>query len=124
VQDVDVSQRILLNLAQNSSENAHDWHEVILIDDRARPEQVNALLEVFRERQGSEVAHPHRVPSSPQPVYLVPMQYERVQGQDTLSVTFLRERSRLIQGNTEASFFKEWTYNGHVAVQDTLEKWS
>ncbi len=119
----DVSQRTLLNLAQNSGEKAADWNEVILIDDRATPDQVQALLQVFEGSQGSELAHPHRLPSAQRPVYLVPMHYI-IEGRPTLSVTFSQHRSRLVQGNASTPFFKEWTYNGPVAVQQPLEQWS
>jgi len=120
----DVSQRTLLNLAQNSEEKAQDWHEVILIDDRATPDQVQALLQVFERSQGSEIAHPHRLPSAQRPAYLVPMRYTIIEGRPTLSVTFSQNRSRLVQGNASMPFFKEWTYNGPVAVQQPLEQWS
>jgi hypothetical protein len=118
----DVSQRTLLNLAQNSEEQAEDWHEVILIDDRATPDQVQALLQVFERSQGSESAHPHRLPSAQRPVYLVPMRYMIIDEHHTLSVTFSQNRSRLIQGDASMPFFKEWTYNGPVSVQQPLEQ--
>src|SRR5690348_15424476 len=40
VQGMDLSQRILLNFAQTSTETTNDWHEVILIDDGTTPQQV------------------------------------------------------------------------------------
>jgi hypothetical protein len=120
----DVSQRILLNLAQNSEEQAQDWHEVILIDDRATPDQAQALLHMFRGSQGSEISHPHRLPGAERPAYLVPMRYTIISGQPTLSVTFSQQRSRVVQGNASVPFFKEWTYNGPVAIQQPLEQWS
>ncbi|HZU70553.1 MAG TPA: DUF1326 domain-containing protein [Ktedonobacteraceae bacterium] len=121
---IDVSQRTLLNLAQTASENSADWHETILIDDGATPEQVNALLATFQQRQGSEVAHTNRLPATERPVYLVPMRYTTAEGRNILSVTFSPERSRLMQGDRSTPFFKEWTYNGHVAVQQPLEQWN
>jgi hypothetical protein len=120
----DVSQRTLLNLAQNSQEKAEDWNEVILIDDGATPDQVQALLQTFERSQGSEIAHPHRLPSTQRPVYLVPMRYTIINGRHTLSVTFSQNRSHFVQGNASMPFFKEWTYNGPVAVQQPLEQWS
>src|SRR5262249_1053064 len=97
--------------------------DVILIDDGAMPDQVQALLEVFEDRQGSEVAHPDRLPAGQRPVYLVPMQYVTIEGKNTLCVTFLQNRSRLVRGSASEPFFKEWTYNDHVAVQQPLEQW-
>jgi hypothetical protein len=120
----DVSQRILLNLAQNSEEKAEDWNEVILIDDRATPDQVQTLLQMFERSQGSELAHPHRLPSAQRAVYLVPMRYMTINESPALSVTFSQNRGRLVQGNASTPFFKEWTYNGPVAVQQPLEQWS
>jgi hypothetical protein len=124
VSGVDVSQRTLLSLAQNSTEKAEDWHEVILIDDHATPDQVQALLQMFQARQGSEVADLHRLPSAQRAVYLVPMRYTIIEGQPALSVTFSHHRSRLVQGNASTPFFKEWTYNGPVVVRQPLEQWS
>lgn len=120
IEGVDVSNRIMLNLAQNSQEHADDWHEVILMDNGATSEQVEVLLKQFQERQGSEVSHPDRHPADTRAVYLVPMRYLVIEGRPTLSVTFSQDRSRLIHGSASTSFFKEWTYNGHVAIQQQL----
>jgi len=120
VNGIDVSHRTLLNLGQTSAEKANDWHEVILIDGGATPDQVQALLEAFQNRQGSEVAHPDRMPSGQRPVYLVPMQYVTIEGKNTLCVTFAQDRSCLVRGNASEPFFKDWIYNGHVAVQQPL----
>ncbi|GHO48950.1 hypothetical protein KSX_71130 [Ktedonospora formicarum] len=65
------------------------------------------MLDLFESRQGSEVAHPERAPFTPRVVYLVPMHMRKIQGRDTLSVTFSRERSRVAQGNVHSSFFQE-----------------
>ncbi len=119
----DVSHRTFLNLGQNSAEKTNDWHEVILIDDGATPNQVQALLDVFESRQSSEIAHPDRVLSGQRAVYLVPMQYVIAEGKKTLCVAFSQDRSRLVRGNASEPFFKEWIYNGHVAVQQSLEQW-
>jgi len=122
INGIDVSQRTLLNLGQSSTEKANDWHEVILIDDKATLDQVKALLEVFENQQGSEVAHPDRVPSSQRAVYLVPMQYVTIEEKDTLRATFSQDCSCLVRGNESEPWFKEWIYNGHVAVQQSLEQ--
>jgi hypothetical protein len=114
----------LLNLAQTSEEKTEDWNEVILIDDRATPDHVEALLQIFERSQGSELAHPRRIPSTQRPVYLVPMRYMIIDGSPALSVTFSQYGSRLFRGNASTSFFKEWTYNGPVAVQQLLSQWS
>jgi hypothetical protein len=117
---IDASYRTLLNLAQTSAEKANDWHEVILIDDKATLDQVKALLEVFENQQGSDLAHPDCVPSGQRAVYLVPMQYRMIEGKETLCVTFAQDRSCLVRGNASEPLFKEWIYNGHVAVQQPL----
>lgn len=121
---IDVSQRTLLNLAQTSREDSTDWHETILIDDGATPDQVNALLATFEQKQGSEVAHANHLPTAERPVYLVPMHYTIAEERNILSITFSPDRSRLIRGERSTPFFKEWTCNGHVAVQQPLERWS
>ena len=118
----DLSGRTLLNLALSCGEKATDWNEVILIDDHATPDQVGALLQVFGGSQGSEVAHPQRVPSAERSVYLVPMHYT-ITGRPTLVVTFEHSRSRLVRGNPSQPFFKEWTYDGPVALVQPLEQW-
>jgi hypothetical protein len=122
INGIDVSQRTLLNLGQNSAEKANNWHETILIDDKATLDQVRALLETFQDRQGSEVAHPDRVPSSQRAVYLVPMQYMMIGGKNTLCATFSQDRSCLVRENEAEPFFKEWIYNDHVAIQESLEQ--
>jgi hypothetical protein len=122
-QGVDLSHRILLNFAQTSTETAQDWHEAILIDDGTAPQQVDALLQLFQKNQGSELAHPDRVPVSQRDVYLVPMKYRVVNGRETLSVTCVHDRIRRVRGEGQSAeaFLKEWTYNGHVAVQKNFE---
>ena len=116
INGVDVGQRIYLNLAQISDEQAQDWHEVILIDDGATPEQVRVLLELFEERQGSDLTHPEGRPRQARAVYLVPMRYRVIQGQPALCATFSAQRSRLVQGSDSAPI-QPWTFNGRVAVR-------
>jgi hypothetical protein len=122
VQGVDVSRHLLLNFAQTSTETTNDWQEAILIDEGASPQQVDAFLKLFQDSQGSEVAHPDHIASSQRPVYLVPMKYSVVNGRPTLSVTCLHERIRQVRGGGQPAenLLKEWTYNGHVAVQQQL----
>ena len=116
IEGVDVGQCIFLNLAQTSDEQAHDWREVILIDDRSTPDQVRVLLDLFAARQGSDVAHPQGRPTQARAIYLVPMRYRVIQGRPTLCVTFSSQRSRLVQGPTSAPI-QAWTFNGRVAVR-------
>jgi hypothetical protein len=116
---VEVRQRLFLNLAQTSSEAADDWREVILIDERATPEQVRVLLDLFGERQGSHVTHPQDQVAHARAAYLVPMRYRIMQGQLMLSVTFSSDRSRLVHG-TPAAPIQAWTFNGPVAVRGNL----
>jgi hypothetical protein len=123
VQGVDLSRHLLLNFAQTSTETANDWQEAILIDDGASSQQVDALLQLFQGNQGSEVAHLDHVAGSQRAVYLVPMKYSVVNGRETLSVTCTHDRIRQVRGSGQPaeSLLKEWTYNGHVAVQKQLE---
>lgn len=116
---VDVGQRIFLNLAQTSDEQAHDWQEVVLIDDQATPDQVRVLLDLFAQRQGSEPTHPDIRPTQARSVYLVPMRYRVVQGRPTLCVTFSLQRSHLVHGIVPAPI-QAWTYNGRVALREHL----
>jgi hypothetical protein len=58
--------------------------------NRATPDQVRALLQVFGGNQGSEISHPHRLPSNGRPACLVPMRYTIIEGHPTLSATFSR----------------------------------
>jgi hypothetical protein len=73
IDGIDVSERLVLNLAQTSSEQAEDWQVVILIDQGATPEQVQVLLKQFDERQGRSIADDHHMPVALRAVYLVPM---------------------------------------------------
>lgn len=123
IADVDVSQCLLISLAQTRNERDTNWQEVILIDEGTTPEQIHVLLGLFEQRQGSEVAHPERVPSTQRAVYLVPMSIYKVQERDTLSITFTRDRSRLVRGDARAIALPEWTYNGHIAAQQSLDHW-
>lgn len=120
VEGIDVSNRILLHLAQNAQEQADNWHEVILLDNGATPEQVAVLLKLFEERQSSEVSHPERHTVQRPAVYLVPMRYLTIEERATLCVTFTQDRSRLILGSASTPFFKEWSYNDHVAIQQQI----
>lgn len=123
LEGVDVSHRLLFNLAQTSSEKADDWHEVILIDEEATPEQVNVLLKAFAASQGSRIADPHHPPVAERSVYLVPIHYFALEGRHILSVTFSEDRSQQVRGDRQTPFFKEWTYNGHVVIREPLEQW-
>ncbi len=126
IDGVDLSHRILLNFAQTSSEKTNDWQEVILIDEGASPQQVDMLLKHFQKHQGSEVARPDHVPVSERAVYLVPMRYMIINRQamlSELSVTCMHDRIRRVRGGggpPDQVVLKEWTYNGHVAVQKQL----
>ncbi len=121
IEDVDVTRRIFLNLAQTPNETSRDWREVILIDDGATPDQVRVLLDLFQERQGSNVTHPQDKPAQPRPVYLIPMRYRMIQGCPILAATFSQERSRLVQGQPSLPI-QAWTFNGQVAVRGTLSQ--
>jgi hypothetical protein len=121
IEGVDVGQRIFLNLAQTSNEQARDWREVILIDDGATSDQVRVLLELFQDRQGSAVTHPQDRPTQARAVYLVPMRYSVIQGRPTLSVTYSSDRSRLVHGTAPAPI-QGWTFNGRVAVRGQLNQ--
>ena len=123
INEVDISQRLLLNLAQTSSEHDTDWHDVILIDDGATPEQVQALLQQFDAHQGSRIADTYQVPDTQRPVYLAPMHYVAIEGRHMLMATFSPERSQLLRGEHQTSFFQPWTYNGHIAVREPIEEW-
>ena len=116
IDGVDVGRRIYLNLAQTSNEQMHDWHEVILIDDGAVPEQVRVLLELFEEHQSSDLNHPEGRPKQARAVYLVPMRFSVVQGQPILCATFSAARSRLVHGSASMPMVP-WTFNGRVAVR-------
>ena len=116
IDGVDVGQRIYVNLAQTSDEQAHDWHEVILIDDGATSEQVRVLLELFEERQGSDLTHPEGRPRQARAVYFVPMRFSVIQGRPILCATFSAQRSRLVHGSDSAPI-QPWTFNGRVAVR-------
>jgi Protein of unknown function (DUF1326) len=120
IEGVDVGQRIFLNLGQTAHERAHDWREIILIDDGATPDQVRVLLALFQDRQGSDVAHPQSRPAQGRAVYLVPMRYQMIQGHPTLCVTFSPERSRLVYGTAAPAPIQPWTFNGRVAVREPL----
>jgi len=122
VHGIDLSRRIALNFAQTSDEKTTDWQEVILIDNGASPQQVDALLQLFQDLQGSEGAHPDHVPASQRAIYLVPMTYQMINGQATLCVTSMHDRIRQVRGGglADQTPLKEWTYNGHVAVQKLL----
>ena len=120
---VDLSQRILLNLALTTSENSHDWQEFILIDDGATSQQVDVLLKHFQEQQGSDLAHPDYARSG-RAVYLVPMRHTMVDRREILCVTCMSDRIRQVRGDSHPgqSKLKEWTYNGHIAVLRRLEQ--
>ena len=119
IEGVDVAQRIFLNLAQTSNEVSRDWRETILIDDGASPDHVRVLLDLFQERQGSNVTHPENRPAQARAVYLVPMRYRMIQGSPILAVTFSQDRSRLVQGQSPAPI-QPWTFNGQVQVRGKL----
>lgn len=123
INGVDVSQRILLNLAQQASGGSQEWQEAILIDNQATLEQIRALLTLFEARQSSEPAHQERVPVHQRPVYLVPMRYTIIKGRATLCVSFSSTSSCTVRSNANEQPQHDWSYNGHVAIQTPLDQW-
>ena len=123
INHVDVSQRTLLHFAQTVNEADNTWHEAILIDDKASPQQVQALLAFFEKQRGSDLAHPNRPSAQKCVVYLVPMHYRQVDGHPTLSVTLSQDRLHPVNGSMSLAdaYLSTWTYNGHVAVQQHLD---
>src|ERR1051326_3705575 len=121
IEDVDVSGRTFLNLAQTTNENSNDWREIILIDDQATPDQVRVLLDLFGERQGSAVTHPQDQPQQARMACLVPMRYRELYGQSILAVMLSPERCLIALG-TGAAPMPNWTFNGRVAVRGQLNQ--
>ncbi len=122
IDGIDVSQHSMLHLAEQSSEQPENWHEVILIDDKATSDQVCALLALFEAHQGSEVAHQDCVSPQQRPVYLVPMHYATINGHEMLCVTFSPTTSCLLRDSDHKQSLRDWSYNGHVAMQAPLEQ--
>jgi hypothetical protein len=114
----------MLSLALPLQEgNLEFWQEILLLDERATPQQRDKLLEVFEPRLESIPAEVVAPPKSPRAVYLVPMEYRPGEEVSTLRVTFTRDRAVLYRAGADstAPVPKEWSYDGLVALRGYFE---
>ena len=121
---VDVSQHLVLSLAQPVREGATDeWQEVMLVDQRATSEQIDALLAACEERLASIPAEVKSYARAQQAVYQVPMSYEYGAEGPVLHVAFVQEQAELIRegANPAQNTFRAWTYDGPMALRGSID---
>lgn len=124
IHGVDVSQHLVLSLAQPVREGAADeWQEVILVDRQATPAQIDALLAVCEDRlEGIPAEVKFYVPTQ-RAVYQAPMSYMHGAEGPILHVTFVQDQVTLVrEGACPAqNMFLAWVYDGPMALRETLD---
>lgn len=121
---VDVSQHLVLSLAQPLREGATDeWQEVMLVDQWATPAQIDALLAVCEERLESIPAEVKTYTRTRRAVYQAPMSYEHGAEGPVLHVSFVQEQAKLIRAGASPAqiTFRAWTYDGPIALRGSID---
>ena len=124
IHGVDVSQHLILSLAQPVREGTTDeWQEVMLVDQRATPEQIDALLAVCEERLASIPAEVKSYAHVQRAVYQAPMSYDHGAEGPVLHVAFAQEQAKLIRkgASPAQNTFRAWTYDGPMALRGSID---
>ena len=124
IHGVDVSQLLVLSLAQPSDEESQgEWREVILVDSTATAEQNTALVKVFEKRFDSipaEVGFPRKMRRT---VYSVPMSYDSDGESLTISMTVSPATVSPLEVNADddSTLLREWAYTGPLVLRERFE---
>lgn len=124
IHGVDVSQLLVLSLAQPSNEGIQsEWHEVILVDSKATAEQNTALVQVFEKRFDSipaEVGFPRKKRRT---IYSVPMSYNSDGEKLTISITVSPQTVSQLGGDADgdSTLLRAWAYTGPLVLRERFE---
>jgi hypothetical protein len=124
IHGVNVSQHLILSLAQPAHEGATDeWQEVMLVDQQATPAQIDALLAVCEDRLESIPAEVKTYSRTQRAVYQTPMSYAYSAEGPVLHVAFVQEQATLIRKGARPAqnTFEAWTYDGPMALRGSVD---
>ncbi len=121
IKDLDVSNLTLLSLAQPVKEGDNQrWQEVLLVESRATREQVVALLAQFEGQLESMPAEVGTYAHTLRPVYQTPLAYVHRKDGLSLQVRFTPETATLIRKGAASSPIRDWSYDGPMALRETI----
>lgn len=121
VGETDLAQLVLFSLAQASGAAVDaPWSETLLIDQRATPAQVEALLTLFDEGLDSWPAEIERPAPARRAVYLVPINYTPAEQRPHLQVAVTSQQLTLVRAGEDPSSASphEWIYDGPMALRE------
>ena len=124
IHGVDVSQHLVLSLAQPVGEGAAaEWQEIILVDQQATPAQIDALLADCEDRLESIPAEVTSYVRRQRAVYQVAMNYTHGTEGPVLQVAFVKEQVTLMRkgANPAQNAFQAWVYHGPMALREALD---
>jgi hypothetical protein len=124
IHGVDVSQHLILSLAQPVREGGTDeWQEVILVDQQATPAQIDALLAVCEDRLESIPAEVTSYVRRQRDVYQMAINYTHGTEGPILQVTFVKDQATLVRegANPAQIAFQAWVYDGPMALREILD---
>ncbi len=118
----DVAQCLLVSLAQPLQERSqNDWQEVILVDQKVSPEQVQMLLELFEDRLDSLPAEVKPLPTRKKAVYRTRMEYLEGAEEVTLHIAFVPDSRMLLRAGDSGPLPRAWTYDGPMALRECFD---
>lgn len=121
--DIDLSQLVLLSLAQPCREPfSANWEEILLVAHSATPRQIEALLTIFDDGLESMPAEIETYTRTSRAVYRAPIDYTPDERRPLLRVQVIPEQLVQVRAgqNQQSSRPREWIYNGPMALREPL----
>lgn len=121
--ETDLSQLVLLSLAQPCQEPySTTWEEILLVESRATPGQIEALLAIFDDSLESMPAEINTYTRTRRAVYRVPIDYTPDERRPLLHVHVIPEQLIQVRAgqNQQTSWPREWIYQGPMALREPL----
>ena len=121
IQSLDVSGLTLLSLAQPAVEGDNGyWQEVLLVDSGATHEQIIVLLSQLEGQLESMPAEVGAYSHTLRAVYQVPLAYRHQNNGLSLHIQFNPEAAILIRQGADGSPVRGWSYDGPMALRETI----
>ena len=116
-----LSEQILLALAQPEQEGSHEsWQEILLVGNNTSIEQIDALLTLFESDLESMPAEIGAQPKVKRAVYRASMEYQMTENGPHLRVAFSPEPTNLVREGSVQQEVRPWTYNGLTSCAETF----
>lgn len=124
VGETDLAHLILLSVALPGEENAASiWEEILLVDQRATPAQIDALLDLFDDSLESMPAEIETRPQTRRAVYRVSIVYIPDDQRPLLRVSATDEQMVLLRAAEDEPIARShhWIYDGPMAPRGDLD---